>query len=97
MEARAWQRRLLESTITEYDQEGRPIEAKIEKPYIQPLKSADELKHAATKKYYAQLLFSFNEIALKTGGFLIVSLLLLIILNTVFVNGLFNRGQEGYF
>ena len=86
--------------MPEYDFEGTPVKRKVNKEAIDAKikpATANELKRIATKKYYSILLLSFKEIALKTGGFLIISFLLLIMLNIAFVNELLNYRKEGYF
>ncbi|MCK5106448.1 MAG: serine/threonine protein kinase [Elusimicrobiales bacterium] len=83
------------SIIPEFDFEGNPI-IKKDKTILDAIKPASpsELKRLATKRYYAILLLSFKEIALKTGGFLIISLLLLIMVNIIFVNELLVHHKE---
>ncbi len=89
----------LANIMPEYDFEGKPIKKSVDRnaidAKIKPA-TANELKRIATKKYYSILLLSFKEIALKTGGFLIISLLLLIMLNIAFVDELLNYRKEGY-
>ncbi|MCG2725572.1 MAG: serine/threonine protein kinase [Elusimicrobia bacterium] len=91
------QLKALANMMPEYDFEGNPIVKKIDKTVVNAIKPASlsELKHLATKKYYAILLLSFKEIALKTGGFLIISLLLLIMVNIAFIDELLNYRKEG--
>ncbi len=89
----------LANMMPEYDFEGTPVKRKVNKEAIDAKikpATANELKRIATKKYYSILLLSFKEIALKTGGFLIISLLLLLMLNIAFVDELLNYRKEGY-
>ncbi len=85
--------------MPEYDFEGRPIKKRVDKAAIDAkIKPAtdSELKHLATKRYYSIFLLSFKETALQTGGFLIISLLLLIMMNIAFIDEILNYHKEGY-
>ena len=87
------------SMMPEYDFEGKPIRKRVDRDAIDAKikpATASELKRIATKRYYSILLLSFKEIALKTGGFLIISLLLLIMLNIAFIDEILNYRKEGY-
>jgi serine/threonine protein kinase len=85
--------------MPEYDFEGRPIKKRVDRDAIDAkIKPAteSELKHIATKRYYSIFLISFKEIALQTGGFLIISLLLLIMMNIAFIDEILNYRKEEY-
>lgn len=76
-----------ENYIPEYDSEGRPIEKPKTKINVnQEIKPTpeNELKNQAVKEYLRYNVFKFRENAGKSGGYLLISLFLLLLLNVNF-------------
>ncbi len=94
-EALIKEQQLMLQEIPQYDEEGKPIIKKRESlaDAIKP-KPPSLLRKEATKEYYGKLFLTFRQVAMKTGGFIVISFLCLFLINLLFAEEIFTFKRE---